>query len=670
MNPAQLQSLLQEAVAHHRGNRLAEAEKLYARARVAAPSSFDAWHLSGALLLQRGAYREAKPILERALRLAPGSAVCVLRLGLACTGAGDLPAAERHLRAALQRDDRLPDAWNHLGFVLRALGRLDEARACYERAVALKPDYAEAHDRLGALRCEQHGPAAGVPHFRRVVELQPAHAPGWSNLGAALVMDGQLPSARDAFARALALDPASEQAMTGRALVLERSYQIAEAVAAYDAVLEKNPRNHEARSARLLCRHYVGGVTRPERLAEHRAFAAALPVARAPIFSRAFEPERKLRIALLSPDLRHHSVAYFLAPLLRHLDRRQFEIVLYHDHFIFDATSERLRSLADVWRRVGGLPAEALGKIIHADAPDILIDLAGHTGGNRLPLLARRLAPVQMTYLGYPDTTGLAAIDYRLVDEITDPAGDADEFATEELLRFAPTAWAYAPPAAVAEPARPPSGAAGRVTFGCFNNFAKVNDETLHGWARILAAVPDSRLLLKGHGLSEPAMRETIRRRLAQLGAAENRVELMGRLPTLEAHLAAYASVDVALDTFPYHGTTTTCEALWMGVPVVTLAGDHHAARVGASLLTAVGHPEWIADDWARYAEIAVALATDVATRSRLRQSLRTELRRSPLLDHAGQAARFGAALRQAWRRKCDAAASPEFALVTAVGRY
>ena len=669
MNPAQLQSLLQDAVVHHRANRLAEAEKLYARARAVAPSSFDAWYLAGALLLQRGAYREARPMLERALRLGPESAQCALRLGLACTGAGDLPGAERHLRAAIQRDALMPDAWNHLGFVLRLLGRLDEARGCYERAVAFKPDYIEAHDRLGALLCEQHGHAAGLPHFRRVVELQPDYVPGWSNLGAALVMDGQLTPARDAFDRALSLDSDNEQALTGRALVLERSYQMAEADAAYHAVLRKNPRNHEARSARLLCQHYLSGVTRAQRLAEHRAFAAALPVGRAPAFHQTFEPDRKLRVAMLSADLRNHSVAYFLAPLLRHLDRTQFEIVLYHDHFIFDATSERLRSLADVWRRVGGMPVEALEKIIHADAPDILIDLAGHTGGNRLPLFARKIAPLQMTYLGYPDTTGLTTIDYRLVDAITDPVGEADEFATEQLLRFAPTAWAYAPPASVAEPARPPSAATARVTFGCFNNFAKVSDETLHGWAQVLAAVPGSRLLLKGHGLTDPALQESIRRRLVPLGVGEARVELLGRLPTLEAHLAAYASIDVALDTFPYHGTTTTCEALWMGVPVVTLAGDHHAARVGASLLTAAGHPEWIARDWADYAQIAAALATDTAARTRLRESLRTELRRSALLDHAGQAARFGIALRQAWRKRCEVMSPREHPSLAVVGR-
>lgn len=669
MNSTRNQILLQEAVAHHRAGRLPEAEKLYARLRASPAPGFDVWHLSGTLALQLGQPAAAKTLLERALRLKTNSAICAMRLGVACAGTGDLVAAERALRTALKSDPQLAEAWNHLGANQRAQGRPAEARESYERALALKPDLAEAHDRLGALLCEQHGSAAGQPHFRRAVELQPGCLSAWSNLGVTLATDGHLAEAQQCFTRALAIDAGYEQALAGRALVLERSYRVAEAVVAFGELLQKNPRHHEARSARLLNLHYLAGVTREQLWAEHREFAAALGETPARVFANSAEPDRRLRIAFLSPDLRNHSVAFFLAPLLRHLDRKQFEVVLYHDHYQLDATSERLRSLADVWRKIGGLPAETVERIVRTDAPDVLIDLAGHTGGNRLPLLARRLAPVQITYLGYPDTTGLAAIDGRLVDEVTDPVGVADEFAAEKLVRFAPTAWAYAPPTGVAEPASPPSVLTGRVTFGCFNNFAKVSEETLHGWAQVLAAVPGSRLLLKGHGLADPALRGNILRQLAVLGTIGDRVELIERLPTIEAHLAAYARVDVALDTFPYHGTTTTCEALWMGVPVVTLAGDRHAARVGVSLLTAAGHPEWIARDWADYARIAATLAEDWAERSQLRQTLRAELRRSPLLDHSGQAARFSAALRNFWSDWCASSVAPSPELAGATSR-
>lgn len=663
MAPAKLQSLLLEAVAHHRNGRLAEAERGYARARAAAPKNFDALHLSGLVAQQQGRQRDAAELLRRALKLDPASAICEMRLGVACTALGELVAAERHLRSSIARDPKLAEAWCHLAVALKLLGRLPDARAAYERAVAIKPDYAEAHERLGALLTDLEGFAAAVLSFRRAVALQPNYASGWANLGVALAQSNGADEALDCFRRALALDPAQPQALTGRAFLLLDTYRVPEAIAAYGEVIAKHPFHHEARSARLLALHYTDNATREEVFAAHAAFGAAVgerpPHARpGPVDPRLTaadgrDPGRRLRVAFLSPDLRAHSVAYFLEPLLAHLDSAQFEIYLYHDHARVDAMSAKLRARAAVWRHFAGFSSDAVEQAIRADAPDVLIDLAGHTGFNRLPLFARRLAPVQVTYLGYPDTTGLRAMDLRLVDEVTDPTGVADEFHTEKLVRFAPTAWSYAPPADAPEVPPPPSAVGGPVTFGCFNNFAKVSDATLRGWAQVLAVVPQSRLLLKGHGLDTPAQAAGLRARLAMLGVGEERVELLGRTPGLAAHLALYARVDVALDTFPYHGTTTTCEALWMGRPVVTLCGDRHMSRVGASLLTAAGHPEWIARDWADYARIAAELASDPARLARTGSALREELRASPLLDHAGQAARFGAALRAGWAEWC-----------------
>jgi predicted O-linked N-acetylglucosamine transferase (SPINDLY family) len=272
---------------------------------------------------------------------------------------------------------------------------------------------------------------------------------------------------------------------------------------------------------------------------------------------------------------------------------------------------------------------------------------------NRLPLFARRLAPVQLTYLGYPDTTGVPAMDYRFTDAIADPEGEADRFATERLVRFSSCAWAYEPPRdapAVRGDARAPGAP---VVFGCFNNLAKIADRQLAAWGRVLAAVPGSRLLLKGAGLSATDTRAAYAQRMTRAGLPADRVELAERTPDTVSHLSLYHRVDVALDTFPYHGTTTTCEALWMGVPVVTLAGDQHMSRVGASLLTAIGRPEWIARDEADYVRIAVQLAQAIPGKCHV---LRDTLAKSPLLDHAGQAARFGAALRACWVRWCEQA--------------
>ena len=653
MSPAQFQSQLRQALAHHQANRLKEADMIYQRLRAAEPKNFDALHLSGLVAYQQGRFSAAAALLGRALQLKPKSALCAMRLGMTSNALGDFILSERHLRAALKLDSSLAEAWCHLAVSLMAQHRLAEARTSFEKAVRLKPDYVEAFDRLGALACQTDGFAVAVPHYRRVVALRPDDPNGWANLGASLAQSGGIEESFPCFERALALAPTHSLALTARALAHLLSYRLKEAVAGYGEVLAVHPHNFEAHSGRLLTQHYLDGVDRAALFAEHVAFGEACEGPVQPHLPNLPEPSRRLRVAFFSADLRRHSVAYFLEPLLAHLDPAQFEICLYHDHFQEDDMTERLRAKAALWRNFIGQSFTTIETTIRADAPDVLIDLAGHTGINRLPLFARRLAPVQITWLGYPDTTGLGAMDYRFVDAITDPVGDAEPFHTEQLVRFAPTAWTYQPPHDAPEPAPAPSIANGFVTFGCFNNFAKVSDSTLRGWAQILAAVPQSRLLLKGHGLAEPALAAALRGRLAVLGVGEERVELLGRTASIAGHLALYARVDVALDTFPYHGTTTTCEALWMGVPVVTLAGDRHASRVGVSLLTALGRREWIAQDWGGYNAIAVALANDAAGRAGLRTTLRDEMRRSALLDHAGQAARFGAAVRECWRHWC-----------------
>jgi predicted O-linked N-acetylglucosamine transferase (SPINDLY family) len=291
-------------------------------------------------------------------------------------------------------------------------------------------------------------------------------------------------------------------------------------------------------------------------------------------------------------------------------------------------------------------------EIIRKDAPDILIDLAGHSAMNRLPLFARNPAPVQVTYLGYPNTTGLPAIGYRLVDGLTDPEGESEAFATEKLLRFSTCAWAYEPPLDAPEPRMTDPSAP--ITFGSFNNFLKASADTLSAWARLLERVPGSRLLIKSPYLEDPEVSDSMREKLAAAGIATDRVELLGFFASPAEHLAVYSRVDVALDTFPYNGTTTTCEALWMGVPVVSLVGDRHAARVGLSLLTAVGHADWVVETHEAYIEKAVALAGDRPLRETLRQTLRQDVSKSPLLDHAAQAEQFEAALRHAWGEWCQ----------------
>ena len=619
MSPAQLQTLLNQAVAHHRAQRLGEADALYRRARAAAPRNFDVLHLSGLVAFQLGRIPEALDLLGRAHRANSRDHVCEMRYGLALLAAGRPAGAEKHFRHAVQVKPDFFAGWENLASCLKTQDRLDEAIACHEKVAA----------------------------------LQPGHASGWYNYGLTLSFVGRYAEALACHERALAADSKFALARFGRAQALHQAHCMAEAVAEYDRFLALEPRHHEARSYRLFALHSLDGISREQLFADHVAYGRAVGTPPAPALPNPPEPARRLRVACLSPDLRTHSVAFFLEPLLAGLDPAGFELYLYHDHFREDAVSARLRALAAVWRNFVGQPGETVEATIRADAPDILIDLAGHTGmTSRLPLYAWRLAPVQITYLGYPDTTGLPAMDYRFTDALADPPGDADRFATEKLVRFAPTAWAYAPPGDAPEVSALPA-TAGAVTFGCFNTPAKITDAMLDLWAQILAAVPGSRLCLKGAGLDSPALRARYTARLGQGGVAAGRIEFLDRTADTRGHLDCYSRVDIALDTSPYNGTTTTCEALWMGVPVVSLVGDRHMARVGASLLAAVGHPEWAVATPAEYVSVAVRLAENRTTLAAIRAGLRAELQRSPLLDHAGQAARFGAALRHCWQYWC-----------------
>lgn len=629
MSPAQLQQMLQEGIAHHRAGRLGPAAALYQRVRQAAPRNFDAVHLGGLIALQQGRNADALALLTKARALDARSPACAMRLGLALMASGRPSEAEEHFRASVALNPQFHEGWDNLAYCCKVQDRLPEAVASHERSLAIKPD----------------------------------NAVGWYNYGLTLSLSGRVADALGCHERAIRIDPGYHKAHFGRAQALQQAHRLPEAIAAYEVFLGHEPQHHEAHSYRLFALNYLEGITREQLFAEHATYGRRFAEVASEL-PNAPEPGRRLRVAILSPDLRAHSCAYFIEPLLRHLDPAKFELHLYHDHFREDAVSKRLRPLATVWRNFVGQPNAAVEQAIRADRIDILIDLAGHTGmTNRLPVFARRVAPVQVSYLGYPNTTGLTAMGYRLTDAVADPVGEAEAFATEQLVRFAPTAWAYQAPENAPEVnvapcmARASSRAhaeeAAPVTFGCFNNLAKITDAMLCVWARVLAATPNSRLVLKGRGLSDESVRQRYLSRFAACDLPVDRVDLLERTAKTEDHLALYHQVDIALDTFPYHGTTTTCESLWMGVPVVTLCGDRHVARVSASLLTSLGHPEWIAHHADEYVRIAASLAADRQHLAATRAGLRAKMSASGMLDHAGQSARFGAALTECWGKWC-----------------
>lgn len=653
MNNKQRINLLEEALALHQSQQHDQAELIYARVRRECPKDFDAWYLSGAMAFQRGGHlEESAKLLQQARKLNPDSVEARMFLGMALADLGRYAEAEPHLTRAIKKAAHRPEVWENLARCQRAIGVPREALESLLRLTEIQPHNANAHELLGELTAVVSGFAAAEPHFRKATEIDPGMAIAWSNLGLSLLeKSGHIAEGMECLDKALQLDPFLVAASSARALGLQRLYKAEESLDLHNSILWMEPQNARVLSARNMLLNYAPRQDRQSVFEAHKEFGSLFEKEEFPVFFNPREPNKKLRVGFISPDLRRHSVAFFLQPLLKHLDPSRVQVILYHCHHTEDGTSAALRKLASKWTNLNGLEDDTAAALIQKDAPDILIDLAGHSAMNRLPLLARGLAPVQISYLGYPNTTGVTEITHRLVDEITDPTGEADAFAMEKLLRFSPCAWTYEAPDDAPSPAMPEEGSS--VTFGSFNNFLKVTDETLAVWSKILSQVPESQLLIKSVYLEDSEVRKNIGDRLSAVGIPHERVEISGLLAATQDHLATYNRVDVALDTFPYNGTTTTCEALWMGVPVVSLIGDRHAARVGLSLLTAIGHAEWAAENEASYIEKAVTLAHDRARRSTLRESLRREVASSILCDHAGQAVRFEAALRQVWAEWC-----------------
>jgi len=651
---AAVQGMFGDALRHHQAGRLAEAERLYRQILQLDARHVGSLHLLGIMAHQHGRHEAAVELIGQAIQLK-----------------GDVPFFHNDLAAALQAQGRLdeavaryqravaikPDyaeAHNNLGAALEAQGKLADAVTHYQRAVAIKPDYAEAHNNLGAALQDQGKLDDAVAHYQRAVAIKPDYAEAHSNLGAALQAQGKLADAVAHYQRALAIKPDFAEAHNNLGTAFQAQGKLDEALARHERALAIKPDYVDAHSTMLLGMNYHSGLSADAIHAEARRWNERHAVPCQPTgqaYANDREPNRRLRIGYVSPDFRSHSVAFFFEPLLRAHDRAVVEVFCYAEVRSPDAVTDRLRALAEHWQVTVGMTDEAMAKRIREDRIDILVDLAGHTGFNRLLVFSRKPAPVQATWLGYPNTTGLTAIDYRLVDAVTDPEGIADAWASEKLVRIKGGFLCYGPPADAPEPEPPPSLASGAITFGSFNNPAKLSAATLDVWAGLLLRLPKSRLLLKGAAFVDAATCAQFHTHFAARGVAPERIDLVARIPDNASHMAVYGQVDIALDPFPYNGATTTCEALWMGVPVVTLRGDRHAGRVGASLLGQLGLDDLTARTVEEYIEIAAALAGDRDRLIELRQNLRARMRASSLCDAPAFARKIEGAYREMWRR-------------------
>jgi len=571
---------------------------------------------------------------------------------------GQVRDGAAHFEQAIAFDDKYTDAYNNLGNALSVLGQMGEAIGRYRRALGLQPDNATVHNNLGNTLARIGQAEEAVVHYRRALALRPDNAQMHNNLGNTLATLGHAREAIGHYERAIAIQPGSAEAHGNLANALAACGRANEAFERFEQALALTPDNDATYSNLLLV---LNGSTRFDEtavFAAHRRYAERFEtplVASWPKHTNDRTPDRPLRIGYVSSDLRMHSVAWFIEPVLANHDRERFEVYAYHGHEVEDEVSGRLRSHVTQWRRLIGLSDEEVARGIHEDRIDILVDLNGHTAMNRLLVFARKPAPVQVTWLGYPNTTGLAAMDYRLTDRFADPEGMTERYHTESLLRLPESFSCYRPPDAAPEVGALPSGEGGAVTFGSFNNRSKIGPEVIALWARVLHGVPGSRLMLKGKGYDDESVQQALRDAFRIHGIGEERLRLHGGYDAHAEHLRRYHEIDIALDPFPYNGTTTTCDALWMGVPVVTLAGTTHVARVGVSLLNHLGLTEWIANSAREYVEIAARWAADVQRLATLRRELRARMARSPLIDAPTFTRHLESAYRSMWQHWCRA---------------
>ncbi len=568
---------------------------------------------------------EARECFMQAVEQAPDLFEARLGLALAAFEMGDDAAAEAAFRAALIIRPDHPEAAEHLARLLARTARIGEAKAMLEGVLSRFPDDYAARYRLALILHEDGDYDGALRHARAALSLRPEALELHDLIGLSRLACGDLDGARRSFdvAAALPLPQASSYA-----------------------------------SNRIYALHYDPRISPAELFAAHRAFGDRFggvgddPEA---AFANPPEPSRRLRVGYVSPDFRAHSVAFFMTAVVEGHRRDGFEVVAYGNVSRADAATRWFRDGFDLWRDVSGMTFAAMRERIRADRIDILVDLAGHTGDNLLPLFARRAAPVQVNWLGYPDTTGLAAMDYRLVDALSDPPGESDSLACETLVRLPRPFLCYRPTADLPPVAAGPLADGKPMTFGSFNTAMKLNDPLFDAWGEILRAVPEARLLLKAKQFASPRSRAWVIDALAARGVAPERMTVLAFAPTLGAHLDLYGGIDLALDTFPYNGTTTTCEALAMGVPVLGVKGDRHCARVGESLLAAAGlAEEFLAKDIGDYVRRAVGFAARRGDLAALRHGLRRLLLASPLCDEAGFVVALEDAYRAMWRTWCE----------------
>lgn len=636
-------------------------------------------------------YEKALECFEKALQTAPVNADIHFNIGNVLKEMARFDDAILHYQKALQLNPDHFESYHNLGHVYQRKNQFNEAIACYQEALKRNPELADAYYNLGTISQERKFLNEAVIFYHKALQLDPNLDDACYMLGTAYSETEQLDDAITWYQRALKINPGLAKAYNGMGIVLQKKYEIDKALQYYRHALVLMPdfieaiinignamRDYgQAEEAEHWYRHALS--IAPEcaicfdnlfflmlyhdRYDSIQVFSEHLHFARqcAESFSSAIIPhvnsklpDRNLKIGYVSPDFRKHVVSYFMEPVLAAHSRELFQIYCYSDVPREDDVTERFRQYSFQWRNVAGMSDPQVADLIRNDGIDILVDLAGHTAHNRLLLFARKPAPVQVTWIGYPATTGLSSMDYKIVDSHTDPPGLTEHLYAEKLIRMPETFLCYLPEQESPDVGDLPAISAGHITFGCFNNFSKVTQKAIEIWSQILDSVPNSRIIMKANSLGEKSVAKRVMDMFSKFGIEDNRIELHSMIQSTRLHLDLYNRVDIGLDTFPYNGTTTTCEALWMGVPVITLAGQTHVSRVGASLLSNAGLAELVATTHEGYIAIAAKLSQNREKLTHMRKTLRGTMATSALTDKERFTLNLERLYRDIWRTWCE----------------